>query len=220
MFSDNKENMGAMASDEPLLQDTPGRFTMFPLKHKDIWSFYKKAQAAFWVAEEVKLEEDMQDWVKLKDEERFFIGRVLAFFAASDGIVNENLLERFATEVKTPEARCFYGFQIMIENARVEEIVRDAVAIEKEFLTDALPCRLIGMNADSMCQYIEYVADHLLLELGLDAIYKSANPFPFMTNISLEGKTNFFERRVTEYKKFDHNTTREESHEFRMDADV
>lgn len=104
--------------------------------------------------------------------------------------------------------------------ARVEEIVRDAVTIEKEFLTDALPCRLIGMNADAMCQYIEYVADHLLLELGLDAIYKKNNPFPFMTNISLEGKTNFFERRVTEYKKFDHNSTREESHEFRLDVDV
>ncbi|KAI6239391.1 Ribonucleoside-diphosphate reductase [Aphelenchoides fujianensis] len=183
--------------DEPLLQDTPGRFTMFPLEHADIWAFYKKAQAAFWVAEEVRLDRDVQDWAALRDEERFFIGRVLAFFAASDGIVNENLLERFAVE-----------------------IVRDAVAIEKEFLTDALPCRLIGMNATAMCQYIEYVADHLLLALGLDAVYAAANPFAFMTNISLEGKTNFFERRVTEYKKFDHNTGRDESHEFRTDLDI
>ncbi|KAI6240636.1 Ribonucleoside-diphosphate reductase subunit M2 B [Aphelenchoides fujianensis] len=165
------------ADQEPLLADMPGRFTLFPLEHADIWAFYKKAQAAFWVAEEVRLEQDGRDWAALRDEERFFIGRVLAFFAASDGIVNENLLERFAAEVRTPEAHCFYGFQIA------------------EFLTDALPCHLIGMNAASMCEYIEYVADHLLLALGLDAVYAAANPFAFMTNLSLEGKTNFFERR-------------------------
>ncbi|KAI6240752.1 Ribonucleoside-diphosphate reductase subunit M2 B [Aphelenchoides fujianensis] len=200
------------AGQEPLLEDTPGRFTLFPLQHADIWAFYNKAQAAFWVAEEVRLDQDVQDWAALREEERFFISRVLAFFAASDGIVNENLLERFAAEVKTPEARCFYGFQIAI--------VRDAVAIEKEFLTDALPCRLIGMNAAAMCEYIEYVADHLLLALGLDAVYAVANPFAFMTNLSLEGKTNFFERRVTEYKKFDHSGRRDDAHEFRTDLDV
>ncbi|KAI6189005.1 Ribonucleoside-diphosphate reductase subunit M2 [Aphelenchoides besseyi] len=332
----DKENM-SMDLQEPLLQDTPGRFTMFPLKYGDIWTFYKKAQSAFWVAEEVKLDDDMNDWNKLTDGERFFIGRVLAFFAASDGIVNENLLERFSSEVKIPEARCFYGFQIMIENVhaemysmlidafitdpqekikmfnaieefdfikkkanwalrwindhqssfaerlvafaavegiffsgsfasifwlksrgvmpglaqsnelisrdeglhrdfacllfrehiqnrptekRVQQIIKEAVEIEKEFLVDALPCRLIGMNAEAMCEYIEYVADHLLNELGLKSVYHSKNPFPFMTNISLEGKTNFFERRVTEYKKFDHSASFTESHEFRLDADV
>ncbi|KAI6230588.1 Ribonucleoside-diphosphate reductase, beta subunit [Aphelenchoides fujianensis] len=163
------------AHDEPLLQDTPGRFTLLPLEHADIWAFYKKAQAAFWAAEEVRLDEDVRDWAALRDEERFFIGRVLAFFAASDGI---------------------------------------------EFLTDALPCRLIGMNARSMCQYIEYVADHLLLALGLDVVYEAANPFAFMTKRSLEGKTNFFERRVTEYKKFDHNAASDDAHEFRTDLNI
>ncbi|KAI6230646.1 Ribonucleoside-diphosphate reductase subunit M2 B [Aphelenchoides fujianensis] len=181
--------------DEPLLQDTPGRFTLFPLEHADIWSFYKKA--AFWVAEEVRLDEDVRDWAALRDEERFFIVRVLDFFAASDGIVNENLLERFAAEV-----RCFYGFQIA------------------EFLADALPCCLIGMNARSMSEYIECVADHPLLALGFGAVYAAANPFAFMTNLSLEGKTNFCERRVTEYKKFDHGGRRDDAHEFRTDLDI
>jgi ribonucleoside-diphosphate reductase subunit M2 len=106
--------------DEPLLQDVPGRFTLFPLKYHDIWEFYKKAQSSFWVAEEVKLEDDKADWEKLNDDERHFISHVLAFFAASDGIVNENLLERFSTEIRAPEARCFYGFQIMIENIHSE----------------------------------------------------------------------------------------------------
>jgi len=335
---DNKENMDvSMKSEEPLLMDVPGRFTMFPLKYNDIWEFYKKAQASFWTAEEVKLDEDMTDWKKLTGDELYFISRVLAFFAASDGIVNENLLERFSSEVKVPEARCFYGFQIMIENIhsemysmlidayiedpdektkmfnaidefefikkkadwamrwisdeqssfaerliafaavegiffsgsfasifwlksrgimpglaqsnelisrdeglhrdfacllyrehlknrpsdeRVYDIIKDAVVIEKEFLTDALPVKLIGMNASHMCQYIEYVADHLLVELGLDPVYKAENPFPFMTNISLEGKTNFFERRVTEYKKFGDFTNNSDVHDFSMSADV
>jgi ribonucleoside-diphosphate reductase subunit M2 len=110
----------SMDEEEPLLQDAPGRFTMFPLKYGDIWQFYKKAQASFWTAEEVKLDDDMDDWNKLTDNERYFISQVLAFFAASDGIVNENLLERFSSEVKAPEARCFYGFQIMIENIHSE----------------------------------------------------------------------------------------------------
>jgi len=338
-MSENKENMMdvSMDADEPLLRDVPGRFTMFPLQYGDIWQFYKKAQASFWTAEEVKLDDDMDDWNKLNDNERYFISQVLAFFAASDGIVNENLLERFSSEVKAPEARCFYGFQIMIENIhsemysmlidayikdpiqknkmfnaidefdfikkkadwalrwitdekssfaerlvafaavegiffsgsfasifwlksrgimpglaqsnelisrdeglhrdfacllfrdhlknrpsneRVYDIIRDAVTIEKEFLVDALPVKLIGMNSDQMCQYIEYVADHLLQELGLEAIYHSENPFPFMTNISLEGKTNFFERRVTEYKKFDASEAANDTHEFSINADV
>ncbi|KAI6217224.1 Ribonucleoside-diphosphate reductase, beta subunit [Aphelenchoides fujianensis] len=163
------------ADQEPLLADTPGRFTLFPLEHADIWAFYKKAQFSGGAPRSERAE-----WAALRDEERFFIGRVLDFFAASDGIVNENLLERFAAE---------------------------------EFLTDALPCRLIGMNARSMCQYIEYVADHLLLALGLDAVSEAPNPFAF----SLEGKTNFFERRVTEYKKFDHGGRRDDAHEFRTD---
>jgi len=327
----------SMDADEPLLQDAPGRFTMFPLKYTDIWEYYKKAQASFWVAEEVKLEDDKSDWEKLTDSERYFISQVLAFFAASDGIVNENLLERFSSEVKAPEARCFYGFQIMIENIhsemysmlidtyiadpdqkarmfnaidefdfikkkadwamhwisdekssfaerlvafaavegiffsgsfasifwlksrgimpglaqsnelisrdeglhrdfacllfrkhlknrpsneRVISIIKDAVEIEKEFLCDALPVKMIGMNSEHMCMYIEFVADHLLNELGLEPIYRADNPFPFMTNISLEGKTNFFERRVTEYKKFDTSDRINESHEFRLDVDV
>ncbi|KAI6190436.1 Protein CBR-RNR-2 [Aphelenchoides bicaudatus] len=339
-MSENKENMdvnNAMDQDEPLLQDSDNRFTLFPLQYNDIWQFYKKAQASFWTAEEVKLDEDMADWEKMSESERYFISRVLAFFAASDGIVNENLLERFSSEVKAPEARCFYGFQIMIENIhsemysmlidayikdpdeknkmfnainefefikkkadwalrwisdekssfaerlvafaavegiffsgsfasifwlksrgvmpglaqsnelisrdeglhrdfacllfrnhlknrpsddRVYAIIRDAVEIEKEFLVDALPVRMIGMNSGQMCKYIEYVADHLLEELGLEQIYHSENPFPFMTNISLEGKTNFFERRVTEYKKFDSSDNGREVHEFRLDAEV
>lgn len=338
-MKDNKENCMdySLDSEEPLLQDVAGRFTLFPLKYHDIWQFYKKAQSSFWVAEEVKLEDDKVDWMKLTDDERRFISHVLAFFAASDGIVNENLLERFSAEVKAPEARCFYGFQIMIENIhsemysmlidtyisdaeeksrmfnaieefdfikkkadwamrwisdenssfaerlvafaavegiffsgsfasifwlksrgimpglaqsnelisrdeglhrdfacllfrehlknrpsneRVREIIREAVSIEKEFLVDALPVKLIGMNSDQMCNYIEYVADHLLHELGIESMYNKPNPFPFMTNISLEGKTNFFERRVTEYKKFDTTEKFSESHEFRLDMDV
>ncbi|CAD5232150.1 unnamed protein product [Bursaphelenchus xylophilus] len=331
----NKENMNHLDADEPLLYDDPGRFTLFPLKYHDIFGYYKKAVNCFWVPEEVKLEDDLDDWHKLKEEERFFISRVLAFFAASDGIVNENLIERFNAEVKLPEARCFYGFQIMMENihsemysilidtyisdvaekhkmfnaiqefefikkkadwamkwisderssfgtrlvafaavegiffsgsfasifwlksrglmpglaqsnelisrdeglhrdfacilfkhlkhrptqAEVHAIIREAVEIEKEFLVDALPCKMIGMNSDRMCQYIEYVADHLLEELDLPIIYKSSNPFPFMSNISLEGKTNFFERRVTEYKKVD-TQSKDEVHDFSMTADI
>ncbi|KAI6230582.1 Ribonucleoside-diphosphate reductase, beta subunit [Aphelenchoides fujianensis] len=162
--------------DEPLLADTPSRFTLFPLEHADIWAFYKKAQAAFW---------DVRDWAALRDEERFFIGRVLAFFAASDGIVNENLLER---------------------------VVHDREGVPR----GRPPCRLIGMNARSMCEYIEYLADHLLLALGLGAVNAAPNPFA----LSLERKTNFFERRVTEYKKFDHNAASDDAHEFRTDLNI
>jgi len=313
-----KSEMSTNASEEPLLRDNPNRFVILPIQYDDIWRMYKKAQASFWTAEEVDLEKDMKDWnEKLKDDERYFISHVLAFFAASDGIVNENLVERFMQEIQIPEARCFYGFQIMMENIhsemysllidtyikdrqernnlfnaietfpaikkkaewalkwinsnnatyservvafasvegiffsgsfaaifwlkkrglmpglsfsnelisrdeglhtdfaclmfrhlvnkpsqdRVYEIVKDAVNIECEFLTEALPCRLIGMNADLMVQYIKFVADRLLVELDCDKVYNTTNPFDFMENISLEGKTNFFEKKVGEYQK-------------------
>jgi ribonucleoside-diphosphate reductase subunit M2 len=270
---------------------------------------YKKAEASFWTAEEIDLSKDLHDWNRrLNDDERFFISHVLAFFAASDGIVNENLVERFSSEVQIPEARCFYGFQIMMENihsetysllidtyisepkqrtylfnaidnipcikkkadwalkwicdkdstfgcrlkkrglmpgltfsnelisrdegmhtdfacllhshlknkpsaALVREIITEAVAIEQEFLSDALPCALLGMNAKLMCQYIEFVADRLLLALGEPKIYAATNPFDFMENISLAGKTNFFEKRVGDYQKAGvmNSTKKEES---------
>ncbi|MBB1149301.1 MULTISPECIES: ribonucleotide-diphosphate reductase subunit beta [unclassified Myroides] len=302
---------------EPILQENNDRFVIFPIEHDDIWDFYKKAEASFWTAEEVDLSSDLSDWQhQLNEDERFFISRVLAFFAASDGIVNENLAINFIQEVQYAEARCFYGFQIMIENIHSEmysllldtyikdpkekdyllhaidtidcvqkkahwalqwiesdnfaerliafaavegiffsgsfcsifwlkkrglmpgltfsnelisrdeglhcdfacllylnhiqnklsedtihTIIQDAVAIEKEFVTEALPVRLIGMNADLMCQYIEFVADRLLLTLGCSKIWHATNPFDFMELISLQGKTNFFERRVGEYQK-------------------
>lgn len=323
---------------EPLLRDNPRRFVVFPIKYHDIWAMYKKAEASFWTAEEVDLSKDLSHWEALKPEEKHFISHVLAFFAASDGIVNENLVERFSKEVQVTEARCFYGFQIAIENIhsemysllidtyikdanerdflfnaietmpcvkkkadwamrwigeqnasygervvafaavegiffsgsfaaifwlkkrgimpgltfsnelisrdeglhcqfaclmfkhlvnkpsqeRVYEIIRDAVKIEQEFLTEALPCKLIGMNCDLMAQYIEFVADKWLVELGFDKIYKRENPFAFMDNISLEGKTNFFEKRVGEYQKMGvaaSNGASAEKHQFTLDAD-
>lgn len=302
---------------EPLLKDNPQRFVIFPIQYDDIFAMYKKAVASFWTVEEVDLSKDIGDWDKLKDDEKHFISHVLAFFAASDGIVNENLVERFCQEVQVPEARCFYGFQIAMENIhsemysllintfireseeqarlfnaietvpcikkkadwalryishetasyaeriiafaavegiffsgsfasifwlkkrglmpgltfsnelisrdeglhtdfaclmykhlvnklseeRVKSIIADAVKIEQEFLTDALPVNLIGMNCLLMSQYIEFVADRLLMELGCTKSYNVENPFDFMENISLEGKTNFFEKRVGEYQK-------------------
>lgn len=301
---------------EPILQENKDRFVLFPIKHHDIWEMYKKAEASFWTAEEIDLAADMVDWRdKLNDDERYFIKHVLAFFAASDGIVNENLAINFMNEVQYPEARCFYGYQIMIENIhsetysllidtyikeptekdklfhaidtipcvgkkaewalrwisngsfqerlvafaavegiffsgsfcsifwlkkrglmpglsfsnelisrdeglhcdfacllysqlenklgaeRVTEIIINAVEIEKEFVSDALPVRLIGMNATLMCQYIEFVADRLLISLGCQKHYNVTNPFDFMELISLQGKTNFFEKRVAEYQK-------------------
>ncbi|KAG9243505.1 putative ribonucleoside-diphosphate reductase small chain [Calycina marina] len=304
--------------DEPLLQENPQRFVLFPIKYHEIWQMYKKAEASFWTAEEIDLSKDLHDWNnRLNDDERYFISHVLAFFAASDGIVNENLIERFSGEVQIPEARCFYGFQIMMENIHsetysllidtyvkeqaqrtylfnaietipcikkkadwavrwiqdknstfaqrlvafaaiegiffsgsfasifwlkkrglmpgltfsnelisrdegmhtdfacllfthlnhrpskqaVQDVITEAVEIEQEFLTEALPCALLGMNATLMKQYIEFVADRLLLSLGNDKFYKTANPFDFMENISLAGKTNFFEKRVGDYQK-------------------
>lgn len=312
----NTENM-TMTQTEPILQDNPGRFVIFPIQHHDIWRFYKLSQSNFWTAEEIDLQQDLHDWNhKLNDDERHFIKHVLAFFAASDGIVNENLAEHFVSEVQYTEAKFFYGFQIMMENihsetysllidtyikdpkekdylfnaidtldcvkkkanwalrwisqgnfqerliafaavegiffsgsfcsifwlkkrglmpglsfsnelisrdegmhcdfacllynnhlvnrldpAIVRSIIMDAVAIEKEFVSDALPVKLIGMNAELMCQYIEFVADRLLVALGLDKVYNSENPFQWMELISITGKTNFFEKRVGDYQK-------------------
>jgi ribonucleoside-diphosphate reductase beta chain len=306
-----------MAATEPILAKSNDRFVLFPIQHDDIWKFYKKAEASFWTAEEIDLAQDLVDWnEKLTDDERYFIRHVLAFFAASDGIVNENLAENFLSEVQYTEAKFFYGFQITIENIHSEtysllidtyvkddkdknylfnaidnipcvkkkadwalrwidegsfaerliafaavegiffsgsfcsifwlkkrglmpglsfsnelisrdeglhcdfacllynhhlqnklsketvtKIITDAVEIEKEFVTDAIPVKLIGMNADLMKQYIEFVADRLLAELGCDRVYNSSNPFDFMDMISIQGKTNFFEKRVAEYQK-------------------
>jgi len=302
---------------EPILEDNKDRFVLFPIKHQNIWKMYKQAEASFWTAEEIDLTPDLQDWhQKLTEDERFFIKHVLAFFAASDGIVNENLAVNFLQEVQYPEARCMYGFQVMIENIHSEaysllidtyikdvvekdrllraietipcvqkkaewalrwidkgsfaerlvafaavegiffsgsfcsiywlkkrglmpglsfanelisrdeglhcdfacllytqhlinplpketvtQIILDAVEIEKDFVSNALPVRLIGMNADMMCEYIEFVADRLLGALGCEKVYKAKNPFDFMELISLQGKTNFFEKRVGEYQK-------------------
>ena len=303
-------------AEEPILQENDNRFVLFPIKHHDIWEFYKKSEASFWTAEEIDLQQDLADWERLNDGERHFISHVLAFFAASDGIVNENLAENFVAEVQYTEAKFFYGFQIAMENIHsetysllidtyikdpemkdklfnavetmdcvkkkadwalrwidegsfaerliafaavegiffsgsfcsifwlkkrglmpglsfsnelisrdegmhcdfacllynnhivnklpaetVQKIIIDAVEIEKEFVVDALPVRLIGMNSDLMCQYIEFVADRLLQSLDCPKVYNSTNPFDFMELISLQGKTNFFEKRVSEYQK-------------------
>jgi ribonucleoside-diphosphate reductase beta chain len=321
-------------ANEPLLAENKDRFVLFPIKHRDIWEMYKKAEASFWTAEEIDLSADLQDWAnKLNDDERHFIKHVLAFFAASDGIVNENLAVNFINDVQYPEARCFYGYQIMIENIHSETysllidtyikdpaekdklfhaidnipvvrkkadwalrwitngtfteqliafaavegiffsgsfcsifwlkkrglmpglsfsnelisrdeglhcdfacllysshlnnklsketvtgIITDAVTIEKEFVTDAIPVKLIGMNAELMCQYIEFVADRLLLALGCDKVYNATNPFDFMEMISLQGKTNFFEKRVAEYQKAGVTTDRSQN-VFSLDED-
>lgn len=320
---------------EPLLQENPKRFVIFPIQYHDLWKMYKKAEASFWTAQEVDLSKDLNDWRKLKPEEKRFVSHVLAFFAASDGIVNENLAERFYREVQISEARCFYGFQIAIENIHSEmysllidtyianpfekqklfdaietlpcvkkkadwaiawiktrdasfgerlvafaavegiffsgsfaaifwlkkrglmpgltfsnelisrdeglhcdfactmmnhlkikpseqkiiQIVSDAVEIEQEFLTEALPVALIGMNNQLMKQYIEFVADRLLQELNCKKIYRVENPFDFMEFISLEGKTNFFEKRVSEYQKTGVMSLGTEDRTFTKDAD-
>ncbi|PPQ67823.1 hypothetical protein CVT26_007070 [Gymnopilus dilepis] len=315
-------------SEEPLLKESRRRFVLFPIQYHEIWQMYKKAEASFWTAEEMDLSKDLHDWTnRLNDNERHFISHVLAFFAASDGIVNENLLERFSNEVQVAEARCFYGFQIMMENIHsetysllidtyikdpaqrdylfdaietvpcikrkaewalrwiaddhasfgerlvafaavegiffsgsfasifwlkkrglmpgltfsnelisrdegmhtdfacllfshlkrrphpdtIKRIITEAVKIEQEFLTDALPVKLIGMNAELMCQYIEFVADRLLVALGNEKVYNKTNPFDFMDMISLQGKTNFFEKRVSDYSKagVSHSTSTE-----------
>jgi ribonucleotide reductase beta subunit family protein with ferritin-like domain len=300
---------------ERILKPNRSRFVLFPIKEHAVWNMYKKAESAFWTAEEIDLAYDKNDWNALKDSERFFISRVLAFFAASDGIVNENLALNFSNEIQLPEARCFYGFQIAIENihsevysllidtyikdpeeksklfnaidtipavmkkaewalkwtdktkasfaerlvafaavegiffsgsfcaifwlkkrgimpglcfsnelisrdeglhrdfacllysmldqklevSKVHEIIGAAVEAELEFITDALPVNLIGINQVLMCQYIKFVSDHLLCALGVNKLYEATNPFDWMDLISVEGKTNFFEKRVGEY---------------------
>ena len=323
-------------SQEPILAENKGRFVLFPIQHDDIWQWYKKAEASFWTAEEIDLHQDIQDWEnKLNDDERYFIKHVLAFFAASDGIVNENLAENFVNEVQYTEAKFFYGFQIMMENIhsetysllidtyikdskesgklfnaietfpaikkkadwalrwiesdsfmerliafaavegiffsgsfcsifwlkkrglmpgltfsnelisrdeglhcdfavhlhnnhivnkvpkeRITQIITEALDIEREFITESLPVDLIGMNSRSMTQYLEFVADRLLVELECDKVYNSTNPFDFMEMISLQGKTNFFERRVSEYQKAGViNNGEEKDNKIRFDAD-
>ena len=321
---------------EPILAENKDRFVIFPIKYNDIWEYYKKSEASFWTAEEIDLSQDMTDWNnKLNDNERHFIKHVLAFFAASDGIVNENLAINFLNEVQYPEARFFYGFQIMMENIhsetysllidtyikdiaekdkllhavetvpcvgkkadwalrwiangsfaerliafaavegiffsgsfcsifwlkkrglmpglafsnelisrdeglhcdfacmlysdhivnklpkqQVADIIIDAVSIEKEFVSDAIPVKLIGMNADLMCQYIEFCADRLLLALGCEKQYNATNPFDFMEMISLQGKTNFFEKRVAEYQKAGVMGSNEAKNVFNLDEDI
>jgi len=304
--------------DDPITKENPNRFTVFPLEYTSLWSLYKKAQMSNWTAEEIDFSKDLDDWDSLSDNERHFIKMILAFFAASDGIVFENLNLNFATEVQISEARCFYAYQqhnemvhgetysLLLEKyirdpvekqamfraletvpcikkkaewalqwfnpdrlfverliafacvegiffsgsfcaifwlkkrsllpglsfsnelisrdeglhlefavelvsllqyrpkpERITEIVTAAVAIEKEFLTEALPCQLIGMDSGKMSQYIEYVADRLLKQLGVPPVWHAKNPFDFMENLSLDGKTNFFEKRVGDYSKFD-----------------
>ena len=311
---------------EPLLQDNPDRFVIFPIKHPDLWAKYKQHMSVFWTPEEIDLSKDMKDWEKLNDNERHFIKNILGFFAGSDGIVMENLATRFTREVQWPEAKFFYGCQNLLEAVHSEtysllidtyitdkkekdellratstipcvkkkaewalawidsadadfatrllgfaavegiffsgafcaifwmkqrglmpgltlsnefiardeglhtefacllyskivnrldkkkasKIIRDAVKIEKQFITKSLPCELIGMNADLMSQYIEFVADRLLLQLGYPKVYKATNPFPFMERISLENKDNFFEKRVSTYAKASVGKAREE----------
>jgi ribonucleoside-diphosphate reductase beta chain len=308
-------NTMSKMSTESILQENKDRFVLLPIKYPAIWEMYKKHEASFWTAEEIDLSQDLKDWDSLNRNERHFISHVLAFFAASDGIVNENLATNFMNEVQLPEARCFYGFQIMMENIhsetysllidtyikdpvekdrlfhaietvpcvkkkadwalrwitngsfverlvafaavegiffsgsfcsifwlkkrglmpglsfsnelisrdeglhcefacllysmlqnkltkeRIYEMIGDAVAIEKEFITDALPVDLIGMNAKLMAQYIEYVADRWIVSLGYPKLFNTSNPFDFMELISLQGKTNFFEKRVGDYQK-------------------
>ncbi len=318
---------------EPILQENPNRFVLFPIQHDDIWAWYKKSEASIWTAEEIDLSEDLRDWEKLTDGERHFIKHVLAFFAASDGIVNENLAENFVSEVQYTEAKFFYGFQIMMENIHsetysllidtyikddkekdmlfnaietldcvkkkadwalrwidngsfaerliafaavegiffsgsfcaifwlkkrglmpgltfsnelisrdegmhcdfacdiynnhivnkldksvIQTVIADAVKIEQEFVTDSIPVKLIGMNSEMMCQYIEFVADRLLESLGNKKIYNVENPFPWMDMISLQGKTNFFEKRVGDYQKSGVMTDRDKQ-VFKLDED-
>ena len=321
---------------EKILQDNPGRFVLFPIEHNDIWKLYKQQEACFWTAEEIDLAQDIQDWdYKLNDDEKHFVKHILAFFAASDGIVNENIALNFVNEVQYTEAKFFYGFQIMMENIhsetysllidtyikdkeeqnklfnavetipaikkkaewamrwiengtfierliafaavegiffsgsfcsifwlkkrglmpgltfsnelisrdegmhcdfachlfnnhvenklsedKIKEIICGALEIEKEFILEALPVRLIGMNSDLMEQYLKFVADRLLVALGCSKVYNTDNPFDFMQNIALQGKTNFFEKRVAEYQKAGVNNKSDESIEDAFNGDI
>lgn len=312
-----QRELDGLLAEEPILASNANRFVLFPIQHPKVWEMYKKAEASFWTAEELDLAHDLKDWNKLTDGDRHFVKNVLAFFAASDGIVNENLAMNFANEVQISEARCFYGFQIAIENihsevysllidtyikdqpekdkllnaletipcvrtkadwafkytdpdmstfaervvafaavegiffsgsfcavfwlkkrglmpgltfsnelisrdeglhcdfaclmysmlvnqlpeSRVHEIIDEAVTIECEFVTSSLPVELIGMNSKMMQEYIKFCADRLLLTLGVPKLYNATNPFDWMVMISMQGKTNFFEKRVAEYSK-------------------
>jgi ribonucleotide reductase beta subunit family protein with ferritin-like domain len=315
MVFDSKKQM-ELEKTEEILQENPGRFVVLPIEYPKVWEEYKKQQASFWTAEEIDLSADMTDWKNLNEKEQYFVKMVLAFFAASDGIVNENLAMKFSNEVQITEARAFYGFQIAMENIHsetysllidtyikdtdeknhllgavetipvvqrkaewalewindtnsfaerlvafacvegilfsgsfcaiywlkkrglmpgltfsnelisrdeglhtdfacllysmlknqlpedhVHEIVRGAVEVEREFICESLNCELIGMNAGLMTKYIEFVADRLLTCLGCTKIFNSDNPFDWMELISMQGKTNFFEKRVGEYQK-------------------
>lgn len=320
---------------EPILAENKDRFVIFPIQHHDLWEWYKKSEASMWTAEEIDLHQDITDWTsKLTDDERYFIKHVLAFFAASDGIVNENLAENFVNEVQYSEAKFFYGFQIMMENIhsetysllidtyvkdekekanlfnaietfpaikkkaewalkwiespsfaerliafaavegiffsgsfcsifwlkkrglmpgltfsnelisrdegmhcdfavhlhenhlvnkvpkeRIKEIIVDALNIEREFITESLPVSLIGMNAKLMSQYLEFVTDGLLDDLGCEKVYNTANPFDFMDMISLQGKTNFFEKRVGDYQKAGVLNKEVDEDKYNMDLD-
>merc|ERR1712099_84265 len=326
---------------DPLLVENPRRWVMFPIRFPEIWEMYKKHEASFWTAEEIDLSQDTKDWEQLSTDEQHFIKHVLAFFAASDGIVLENLASCFSTEIQIPEARAFYGFQIAMENIHsetysllieqyvrepseqehvfnaistmpavrekaqwaiqwmnrdnsfaerlvafaavegvlfsgsfcaiywlkkrglmpgltfsnelisrdeglhaefacliysmlqnklpddvVHEMIRGAVAVERRFICEALSCDLIGMNSELMTRYIEFVADRLLAALGHSKLYGASNPFDWMELISLQGKTNFFEKRVGEYQKAGvmsslapGGAAQEETRGFALDAD-
>ncbi|CEM24459.1 unnamed protein product [Vitrella brassicaformis CCMP3155] len=327
------EQYKQLEKDEPMLQDNPNRWVILPIRYPEIWEMYKKQEASFWTAEEIDLGQDMKDWDSLTDNERYFIKMILAFFAASDGIVLENLAAKFLAEVQVPEARAFYGFQIAMENihsetysllidqyirnetektklleainhyepvalkaewaakwinsdncfaerlvafaavegilfsgsfcaiywlkkrglmpgltfsnelisrdeglhadfacllysnlkhklphTRVQEIIQGAVDVEEMFICDALPCALIGMNAALMKEYIRFVADRLLGCLECPKLFNARNPFDWMELISLQGKTNFFEKRVGEYQKAGVMASREDQR-FSLDAD-
>jgi len=320
---------------EPLLIENKNKYVLFPIEYHDIWSMYKKHVSTYWTVEEIDLAKDHDDWIKLSDNERYFIKNVLAFFAASDGIVNENLVLNFMSEIKVPEALAFYSFQNAIETVNsetysllidtyikdeveksrllnaietipciqkkanwaikwiengndnfatrliafacvegiffsgafcsiywlkekglmhgltfsnelisrdeslhtefaillyshiknklseevVHNIIKDAVIIEKEFIIDSLPCKLLGMNSDLMSQYIEFVADRISLQLGYIKIYNVSNPFDFMDRIGLEDKQNFFEVRVSNYSKAELHNTKNSKLEFNMNDD-
>jgi len=317
-------------NNEYLLREDHNRYVMFPIKDNSIWEMYKKAEDSFWRVEEVDVSKDIDDWNKLHDKEKYFISMILAFFAASDGIVLENLGLRFMTEVQLPEAKAFYGFQIAMENIhsimysqlietyiknphekdklfnaienfpcikkkadwslkwindkesnfatrlvafacvegiffsgafcaiywlkkrgllpgltfsnelisrdealhtefaillydklenklekeKIEQIISEAVTIEKEFICEALPCKLIGMNSKLMSQYIEFIADRLIVQLGYEKLYNVGNPFDFMELISIEGKTNFFEKHISEYSLANKLADSKEAFEF------
>ena len=318
---------------EPILQEVPDRYVLFPIKYHSFWEIYKRSVSVFWSVEEIDLSQDKSDWENLTDDEKHFIKYILAFFAGSDGIVLENLGLRFLKEIQVPEARCFYGLQMAMENihsetysllidtyitneiekdfllnaienipcikkkadwaikwinddeskfaqrlvafaavegiffsgafcsiywikdkkkmpgltfsnelisrdeglhtefavlvykelinklpeSTVHEIISEAVDIEKEFIVDAIPCRLLGMNSELMTEYIQFCADRLLVQLGYNKLYNANQPFDFMEKISLSGKTNFFERRVGEYEK--PNITGNTSKSFTLSAD-